>query len=95
VKPTTFLDQAALIHDIEYSKPNSESKADWNLIKNTYKIGGYKSLPILPQLSAIMLLKNLLNIKLSDGNNTDYEYLKKQAIQKGLAQKEDFLDYNY
>jgi len=94
VKPTTFLDKAALVHDIEYLKPNQEFKADLNLIKNTFKKGKIKSIPILPQLTSIMLLKNLLGLKLSNDDSTNYESVKQDAILKGLADESDFMDHN-
>jgi hypothetical protein len=32
--PTTYIDRAALIHDIEYIKPNNQDVADNNMIAN-------------------------------------------------------------
>ncbi len=66
-----------------------------NLIKNTFKKGKLKSIPILPPLTALLLLKNLLRIRLSENDSTNYESIRREAIDNGLASETDFMDANH
>jgi hypothetical protein len=40
-KPVSYIDKAALVHDIEYMKPNNKMSADLNMYKNLMKQAPY------------------------------------------------------
>lgn len=78
VRPTTVLDKAALIHDIEYTKPNNQREADNNMYANIKKASLLTGIIINPLLFKIFLVKNLIGYE----TKTDidlYKYLKTRA----------------
>jgi hypothetical protein len=80
VKPfPTTLDQAALIHDIEYMKPNNQFKADNNMWKNIVKTNPFL-LGVANNIRLLFLIKDVLGFKRNDYTNLNvYNDLKRKS----------------
>lgn len=88
VMPTTLIDQASLIHDIEYVKPSNQWKADNNMYKNLLRAGGIKYLPIANHTRLAFLAKDVSQLKSDDKTSVEtYNYLKKLAISNNMVNK--------
>ncbi len=76
--PTTYIDKAALVHDIEYMKPNNKMKADLNMYKNLMK-----QAPYLFSLNTIVYKGLLLSTPFYQpvGDNDMYYKAKEYAIK--------------
>lgn len=77
IQPTTTMDRAAMIHDIEYVKPNNQWRADNNMWLNSVKEQPYL-LPLHNMVRAAFLAKDLVGYKTKTDDKL-YSVLKKKA----------------
>lgn len=90
-RPTTFIDKAALAHDIEYLSTNNETLADIHMIENLIKHDPIKGTIASIPVGLAFLVKDLAHIKLSDKS-------KRTAKQKELKEyvvRKNYLEDNY
>jgi len=79
------LDESAIIHDIEYMKPNNQWNADNNMAWNLARNGNYAE-AIISRLA--FLVKDLTGLKRKDKTDlNEYNQLKAIATAKGLINK--------
>lgn len=75
VLPTTYLDAAALIHDVEYSYYQDQKVADDNMIDNLSKW----STTVKYLTKAAFFLKDVIGYKVHTEGRTQYLIMRKQA----------------
>lgn len=79
-RPTTYLDEAALIHDIEYMNPYlTKDEADINMV---YNLGRVQA--ILTATVARITLKLFNSLGSKEGSFSDYLEAKQLAYEKGF-----------
>lgn len=89
-KPINSLDQAALVHDIEYMRPNvNQFAADNKMWTNAIKANIF-NLPTANISRLGLLLKDLVGYR-PNSSLHDYQLLKQLAVDNGLAKQEQFL----
>lgn len=91
VQPTTYIDRAALIHDIEYIKPGNQLKADRNMITNMDK-AFLLGKPIHQIIAKVFIAKNIIgynpptDIQLYEAAKA---YVKQKYDLKGMRFSDD------
>jgi hypothetical protein len=81
IKPTTFLDAAAMIHDIEYIR-GDQFKADNNMYMNLLR-HSILNFPVANYIRAAFLFKDVIGYP-TDTDFDLYSYLKNKVIEYNL-----------
>lgn len=81
VKPRNFIDEASLIHDIEYMKKNNQFNADNNMWLNLVRRHSWMY-PLANLVRIAFIAKDISGLKANDYENDDvYNYLKDKAFR--------------
>lgn len=83
-KPINYIDEAALIHDIDYMNPYiSKSEADYNMVTNLTATGS-----IATALTTKLILKLFNRLGSKESNLIDYQ------LARDMAEKKNFINPN-